>query len=87
MPSYRRAARCAQITNWREEPLLWATSAPVAGAGLTWLELRDLHEQTGPVPILLAYLHGGAEGRPWDSGEQAGRAADVLAPPSRSGAP
>lgn len=65
----------SQIPDGQDEPLLWATAAPVADAGLIWLELHDLHGQTGLAPILLAYLDGGAgEGRPWDSGELDDRA-------------
>jgi hypothetical protein len=66
----------SRIAGGQGEPLLWATAAPVADAGLVWLELHDLHGQTGLAPILLAYLDGGAgEGRPWDSGELEDRAA------------
>ncbi len=61
----------SRISGGQDEPLLWATSALVADAGLVWLELNDLHGQTGLAPILLAYLDRGdaGEGRPWDSGE------------------
>ncbi|HEX9516408.1 MAG TPA: hypothetical protein VF940_09575, partial [Streptosporangiaceae bacterium] len=57
----------SRISGGQDEPLLWATSALVADAGLVWLELNDLHGQTGLAPILLAYLDRGdaGEGRPW----------------------
>lgn len=58
-----------QISGWTADPLLWATSEPVPGAGGVWLALRDMQEQTGLVPILLAYLNEDAQDRPWDSGE------------------
>ena len=45
--------------------MLWATSAPVAGARLVWLRLTDPHGQTALAPILFAYLDGDAGvGRP-----------------------
>jgi hypothetical protein len=50
-------------------PLLWATSAPVPNAGRVWHELTEMHPATGLVPILLGFLDGGQEGRPWDAGE------------------
>jgi hypothetical protein len=34
-----------------------------------WQVLTDLHPDTGLVPILLGFLDGGHEGRPWDNGE------------------
>jgi hypothetical protein len=52
-----------------DAPVLWATSEPVPDAGLVWQALTDLHLDTGLVPILLAFLDQGNEGRPWDSGE------------------
>lgn len=66
----------SRIAAGQGDPLLLATAAPVADAGLVWLELHDLHGQTGLAPILLAYLDGGAgEGRPWDTSELDDRAA------------
>lgn len=50
-------------------PRLWATSEPVPDAGQAWQALTDMHPGTGLVPILLAFLHGGHTGRPWDVGE------------------
>jgi hypothetical protein len=50
-------------------PLLWATSEPVPEAPRVWQALAGLHPDTGLVPILLAFLGGGHEGRPWDAGE------------------
>lgn len=53
-----------------DDPLLWATSDPVPDVGRVWLALHDMQQETGLVPITLAYLRGAAgEGRPWDSGE------------------
>lgn len=54
-----------QLSRWGEAgPRLWATSEPVPEAGRVWHELADMREDTGLVPILLAFLHRGQEGRP-----------------------
>lgn len=58
-----------QIAGWTTDPLLWATSHDVASAGRVWLDLHDIQDETGQVPILLGYLDGPDDGRPWDSGE------------------
>jgi hypothetical protein len=59
-----------RLPEWdASEPLLWATSTPVPGAGQVWQALNGLHHDTGLVPILLAFLDGGHQGRPWDTGE------------------
>jgi hypothetical protein len=50
-------------------PLLWATNDPVPDAPRVWRVLSSLHHETGLVPILLAFLGGGHQGRPWDAGE------------------
>jgi len=50
-------------------PRLWATSRPVPDAGRMWQALTDIHPGTGLVPILLGFLDGGHEGRPWDNAE------------------
>jgi Domain of unknown function (DUF4253) len=50
-------------------PLLWATNEPVPDAPRVWRVLTGMHHETGLVPILLAFLRGGHEGRPWDAGE------------------
>lgn len=50
-------------------PLLWATNQPVPDAPRMWRVLTGMHPDTGLVPILLAFLGGGQEGRPWDAGE------------------
>jgi hypothetical protein len=50
-------------------PLLWATNEPVTDASRIWQVLTDMHHDTGLVPILLAFLGDGHEGRPWDEGE------------------
>jgi hypothetical protein len=51
------------------QPLLWATSEPVLDAPRVWQVLTSVHHETGLVPILLAFLGGGHQGRPWDAGE------------------
>ena len=38
---------------------LWATSEPVPDAGRVWQVLADMHQDTGLVPILLAFLGKG----------------------------
>jgi uncharacterized protein DUF4253 len=59
-----------QLSGWDDDaPLLWATSEPVPDAGQVWQALSDLHQDTGLVPILLAFLDRGHAGRPWDEGE------------------
>jgi hypothetical protein len=50
-------------------PLLWATSEPVPDAPRVWQVLTGMHPDTGLVPILLSFMRGGHEGRPWDAGE------------------
>lgn len=50
-------------------PLLWATNEPVLDAPRVWQVLTSMHHETGLVPILLAFLGGGHQGRPWDAGE------------------
>src|SRR5260370_21848946 len=59
-----------------DAPRLWATSQPVPDAGPVWRELAGLSGDTGLVPIVLAFLDGGHEGRPWDEGE-IGEASDL----------
>ena len=64
LPVGRRAS------DWDDAlPRLWATSKPVPDAGRVWQALTDIHHDTGLVPILLGFLDGGHEGRPWDNGE------------------
>ena len=59
-----------QLSGWGEDtPRLWATSEPVPDVGRVWQALTDMHPGTGLVPILLAFLDGGQQGRPWDIGE------------------
>ncbi len=59
-----------RIFGWDDDaPRLWATSEPVADAGQVWRELAGMIRDTGLVPIVLAFLDGGHEGRPWDEGE------------------
>jgi Domain of unknown function (DUF4253) len=59
-----------QLSGWGEDaPRLWAASEPVPDAGRVWQALTDMHSGTGLVPVLLAFLDGGHEGRPWDTGE------------------
>lgn len=50
-------------------PRLWATSDPVPDAGRVWSELSSLSGDTGLVPIVLSFLDGGHQGRPWDEDE------------------
>jgi hypothetical protein len=50
-------------------PLLWATNEPVSDAPRVWQVLTGMHRDIGLVPILLAFLGDGHEGRPWDEGE------------------
>ena len=50
------------------QPVAWATSEPVADAGMVWLALSDLHRETGLVPILITGLDDDGT-RPWDDGE------------------
>lgn len=52
-----------------DTPLLWATAEPVPRAGRVWQALTELHPETGLVPILLGFLDGGHQGRPWDERE------------------
>ncbi len=58
-----------RLSGWGEDARLWAASEPVLDAGRVWQALADMHPGTGLVPILLAFLDGGQEGRPWDIGE------------------
>jgi hypothetical protein len=59
-----------RVSGWDDEPpRLWATTEPVPSAGHVWQALTDIHPDTGLVPILLGFLDGGHEGRPWDNGE------------------
>lgn len=59
-----------RIFGWNDDaPRLWATLEPVPDAGRVWRELAGLSGATGLVPIVLAFLDGGHEGRPWDDGE------------------
>lgn len=64
LPAGRRLSRWGDAA-----PRLWATSEPVPDAGRVWRALADMRQDTGLVPILLAFLHRGQEGRPWDTGE------------------
>ena len=50
-------------------PLLWATNDPVPDAPQVWQVLTGMHNDTGQVPILLAFMGDEHEGRPWDEGE------------------
>jgi hypothetical protein len=52
-----------------DAPLLWATNERVPDAPRVWQVLTGLHHDTGLVPILLSFMRGGHEGRPWDEGE------------------
>jgi hypothetical protein len=58
-----------QLSAWNAAPLLWASGKPVPGAAQVWQALSEMHHDTGLVPILLAFLTGDHEGRPWDAGE------------------
>jgi hypothetical protein len=59
-----------RIFGWNgDAPRLWATSEPVPGAGRVWRELAGLSGETGLVPVVLAFLDGGHQGRPCDGGE------------------
>lgn len=64
-----------RLSRWGE-PRMWAAFEPVADAGLVWQALTDMHPDTGLVPILLEFLHGGHTGRPWD-GEGLGLPCDL----------
>lgn len=60
----------SQIFGWNgDAPRLWATSDPVPDAGRVWRELAGVSREAGLVPIVLAFLDDGHEGRPWDEGE------------------
>lgn len=48
---------------------MWATNEPVPDPPRVWQVLTGMHPDNGLVPILLAFLGGGQEGRPWDAGE------------------
>jgi len=48
---------------------LWATNYPVPAAPRVWQGLTGMHHDTGLVPILLAFMGGDHDGRPWDEGE------------------
>lgn len=50
------------------QPVAWATTEPVAGVGLAWQALSDLHRETGLVPVLITGLDDDGT-RPWDDGE------------------
>ena len=50
-------------------PLLWATKYPVPDAPRVWQVLTGMHHDTGLVPILLGFMGGWHDGRPWDEGE------------------
>jgi hypothetical protein len=50
-------------------PLLWATNYPVPDAPRVWQILTGMHLDTGLVPILVAFMGGDHDGRPWDEGE------------------
>jgi hypothetical protein len=58
-------------------PVAWATSEPLADAGLAWQALTDLHPQTGLIPVLLRGLdhddepgwHDGLLGDPADTAQ------------------
>jgi hypothetical protein len=87
-----------RLPEWgASSPLLWATSKPVSAAGQIWQALSGMHHDTGLVPILLAFLGGGPQGRPWDADELDSRcdlaavdrldAASVLAQQWASSAP
>jgi hypothetical protein len=52
-----------------DAPLLWATNERVPDAPRVWQVLTGLHHDTGLAPILLSFMRGGHEGRPWDEGE------------------
>lgn len=59
-----------RLCGWDDgAPRLWATAEPVPDAGRVWQALADMHAVTGLVPIRLAFLYGGNEGRPWDVAE------------------
>jgi hypothetical protein len=59
-----------QLSGWDDDAArLWATSDRIPDAGQVWRALTDIHPDTGLVPILLAFLNRGHEGRPWDEGE------------------
>ncbi len=59
-----------RLAGWYDDaPVLWASSEPVPDAGRVWQVLTGMHPDTGLVPILLAFMVGGHEGRPWDEGE------------------
>lgn len=59
-----------RISGWDDAlPRLWVTGTPVPDAGHVWQTLTEMRPDTGLVPILLGFLDGGHEGRPWDNGE------------------
>jgi hypothetical protein len=59
-----------RIFGWTgDAPRLWATSGPVPDGARVWRQLAGVSGDTGLVPIVLAFLDGGHEGRPWDEGE------------------
>jgi hypothetical protein len=59
-----------RLAGWDDPTsVLWSTCEPVPDAPQAWQVLSDRHPDTGPVPILLSFLRGGHEGRPWDEGE------------------
>jgi Domain of unknown function (DUF4253) len=50
------------------EPVAWATTEPVPGAGRVWAALSEAHAHSGLVPLLLSGI-GGDPKRPWDTQE------------------
>ena len=58
------AGRRIHSKGGRGEPVAWATTAPVPGAGRVWAALSEAHARSGLVPVLLAGI-GGAPKRPW----------------------
>ena len=62
------AGRRIRGNDGQGEPVAWATTEPVPGAGRVWAALSKAHAQSGLVPVLLAGIGGDPE-RPWDTQE------------------
>ena len=66
------AGRRIHSDGGRGEPVAWATTAPVPGAGRVWAALSEARDQSGlVVPVLLANMAGDPK-RPWDTQEPPG---------------
>jgi Domain of unknown function (DUF4253) len=62
------AGRRIRSDGGRGEPVAWATTEPVPGAGRVWAALSQAHARSGLAPVLLAGIGGDPE-RPWDTQE------------------